>query len=129
MTTEGFSLAALVTRWKTIAEENGRGGIVLYQTPDGQTSIDVKLENDMVWLTQAQICMLLPPMEKSYTTNYNNLDVIKSSIGQIHQTWDRKDLYPSEPMHFPGRKNKRATKKEAEIKSVSFVRCVWGSNP
>jgi len=29
--------------------------IIIYQTPDGQTSIDVTLDQDTVWLTQAQI--------------------------------------------------------------------------
>ena len=29
--------------------------IIIYQTEDGQTQIDVRLENDTVWLTQAQI--------------------------------------------------------------------------
>lgn len=35
-----------------IMEENK---IIIYQTEDGQTQIDVRLENDTVWLTQAQI--------------------------------------------------------------------------
>ncbi len=29
--------------------------IVIYQTPDGKTQIDVRLEDETVWLTQAQI--------------------------------------------------------------------------
>ena len=29
--------------------------IVIYQTEDGQTQIDVRLENETVWLTQAQM--------------------------------------------------------------------------
>ena len=32
--------------------------IVIYQTQDGKTSIDVKLEQDTVWLTQAQMVEL-----------------------------------------------------------------------
>ena len=36
--------------------ENGK--IVIYRTADGETSIDVKLENDTVWLTQAQMAEL-----------------------------------------------------------------------
>jgi hypothetical protein len=35
-----------------------QSSIVLYQTPDGQTHIEVKLENETVWLTQAQMCEL-----------------------------------------------------------------------
>ena len=32
--------------------------IVIYQSEDGQTQIDVRLENDTVWLTQAQMSEL-----------------------------------------------------------------------
>ncbi len=32
-----------------------RGEIIIYQTQDGQMSIDVKLEEETIWLTQAQI--------------------------------------------------------------------------
>lgn len=35
-----------------------KGEIILYQTADGRTSIDVKLENETVWLTQAQMAVL-----------------------------------------------------------------------
>ena len=35
-----------------------KGEIILYQTADGSTSIDVKLENENVCLTQAQMAML-----------------------------------------------------------------------
>ena len=34
------------------------GEILIYQTEDGQTVLDVKLENDTVWLTQSQLCDL-----------------------------------------------------------------------
>lgn len=37
---------------------DNRGKIVIYQTKDGKTSIDVKLENETVWLTQAQMADL-----------------------------------------------------------------------
>ena len=43
----------------TIMEYNtnnaSRGEIVIYQTVDGKTSIDVRFENDTVWLTQDQM--------------------------------------------------------------------------
>ena len=34
------------------------GEILIYQTEDGQAVLDVKLENDTVWLTQSQLCDL-----------------------------------------------------------------------
>lgn len=35
-----------------------RGEIIIYQTADGETRLDVRMENDSVWLTQAQIVQL-----------------------------------------------------------------------
>ncbi len=32
--------------------------IIIYQTEDGQTQVDVRMENDTVWLTQAQMAEL-----------------------------------------------------------------------
>ena len=32
--------------------------IVIYQSPDGGMAIDVKLENETIWLRQAQIATL-----------------------------------------------------------------------
>lgn len=32
--------------------------IIIYQTDDGTTQLDVKLENETVWLTQAQMAEL-----------------------------------------------------------------------
>ena len=32
--------------------------IIIYQTEDGQTQIDVRVENETVWLTQAQMAEL-----------------------------------------------------------------------
>ena len=37
---------------------DNRGEIVIYQTKDGKTSIDVKLENETVWLNQARMAEL-----------------------------------------------------------------------
>lgn len=35
-----------------------KGHILIYQTPDGQTELDVRLEQESVWLSQAQIAEL-----------------------------------------------------------------------
>ncbi len=40
--------------------------ILIYQTEDGHTKIDVKFENETVWLTQAQLCEL-------YQTSKSNI--------------------------------------------------------
>lgn len=47
--------------------------IIIYQTPDGKTSVDVKLENDTVWLTQAQIAELFQKDRTVITRHINNV--------------------------------------------------------
>ena len=38
--------------------ENQKGEILFYQREDGSAQIDVRLEEDTVWLTQAQLVIL-----------------------------------------------------------------------
>ena len=47
--------------------------IVIYQTDDGQTQIDVRLENDTVWLTQAQMADLFQTDRTSIVRHVNNI--------------------------------------------------------
>ena len=55
-----------------IIEEEGIGRIVLYQTPDGQTNLEVKLENDTVWLTRQQMALLFGRDVKTIGKHINN---------------------------------------------------------
>lgn len=52
---------------------NDRGNIVIYQTKDGKTSIDVKLENETVWLNQAQMAELFQTDRTSIVKHVNNI--------------------------------------------------------
>ena len=47
--------------------------IVIYQTEDGQTQIDVRLENETVWLTQAQMAELFQKDRTVITRHINNV--------------------------------------------------------
>jgi prophage maintenance system killer protein len=47
--------------------------IIIYQTEDGQTQIDVRLDNDMVWLTQAQMAELFQKDRTVITRHINNV--------------------------------------------------------
>jgi len=47
--------------------------IIIYQTEDGQTKIDVRLENDTVWLTQAQMAELFEKDRTVITRHINNV--------------------------------------------------------
>ena len=47
--------------------------IIIYQTEDGQTQIDVRLENDTVWLTQGQMAELFQTDRTSIVRHINNI--------------------------------------------------------
>jgi len=47
--------------------------IIIYQTEDGQTQIDVRLENETVWLTQAKMAELFETDRTSIVRHINNI--------------------------------------------------------
>ena len=47
--------------------------IIIYQTEDGQTQIDVRLENETVWLTQSQMAELFQTDRTSIVRHINNI--------------------------------------------------------
>ncbi len=47
--------------------------IVIYQSEDGQTQIDVRLENETVWLTQSQMAELFQTDRTSIVRHINNI--------------------------------------------------------
>ncbi len=53
--------------------ENISDKIIIYQTDDGQTAIDVRLENETVWLTQAQMAELFQTDRTSIVRHINNI--------------------------------------------------------
>lgn len=51
----------------------GDSNIVIYQTPDGETSIDVRLEGDTVWLSRMQIAELLQTKPQNISLHIGNV--------------------------------------------------------
>ena len=47
--------------------------IIIYQSEDGHTRIDVRLENDTVWLTQAQMVELFQTTKQNVSLHVNNV--------------------------------------------------------
>ena len=47
--------------------------IIIYQTEDGQTQVDVRLENETVWLTQEQIAELFGTKRPAITKHLKNI--------------------------------------------------------
>ncbi len=71
------------TNNKGAVECSAKRRIILYQTADGRTKIDVKLENETVWLTQAQIAALMgtnvPAISKHISNIYKQGELDKGS--------------------------------------------------
>ena len=64
--------------------------IVIYQTEDGQTQIDVRLENETVWLTQAQMAELFEKDQSVVARHLNNAirdgELEESNMHFLHNT-------------------------------------------
>lgn len=45
--------------------------IIIYQTEDGQTQINVRLENETVWLTQQQMVELFQTTKQNVNLHFN----------------------------------------------------------
>ena len=53
--------------------ENNNDKIIIYQTADGQTAIDVRLENETVWLNTNQMAMLFDREESNIRRHVTNV--------------------------------------------------------
>jgi hypothetical protein len=52
---------------------NGGGEVVIYEAPDGQISLDVRLEHETVWLTQAQMAALFDKNVRTISEHVRNI--------------------------------------------------------
>ncbi len=50
-----------------------KGDMIIYQTEDGQAKIDVRLENETLWLSQAQIAELFQTTKQNVSLHVNNI--------------------------------------------------------
>lgn len=56
-----------------MSEHANRGNIILYQTPDGQSKIEVTLDNDTVWLTTDQMAELFQRNKSTISRHIKNV--------------------------------------------------------
>ncbi len=64
-----------------------KGEIILYQTSENQTALEVRFDEDTVWLTQAQIAELFgtkrPAITKHLSNIYKSGELIENSTCSI----------------------------------------------
>ena len=54
-------------------EAMGQGDVVIYQSDDGETKIDVRFVGDTVWLTQAQLVQLFQTSKSNVSEHIKNI--------------------------------------------------------
>ena len=52
---------------------NGGGEVAIYEAPDGQIRLDVRLGQDTVWLTQAQMAELFDKKVRTISEHIRNV--------------------------------------------------------
>lgn len=58
---------------KEKASETNNSEILVYQNPDGNIKIDVRLQEETVWLTQAQLCQLFNKSKATVSEHIKNI--------------------------------------------------------
>jgi len=53
--------------------DKNQGEIILYQTQDNQTALEVRFESETVWLTQAQMVELFDSTKQNISLHINNI--------------------------------------------------------
>ena len=59
--------------FKEMNRDNNQGEIVIYQTDDGDTKIDVRFVDETVWLTQTQLCELYQTSKSNVSEHIKNI--------------------------------------------------------
>lgn len=64
--------------------------IIIYTTEDGRTKIDVTLDNDTLWLTQAQLCALYQPGKSNVSEHIKHIfeegELLEESVVRYFRT-------------------------------------------
>jgi len=75
---------------KSVKNDKPKGEIILYKAPNGGLALDVKLEEETVWLTQAQMVKLFENTKQNISLHINNIfkegELLKNSVVKEYLT-------------------------------------------
>ena len=78
--------------------------IIIYQTEDGYTKIDVKFEDETVWLTQAQLCELYQTSKSNISEHIKHIfeeeELDEESVVRKFRITESATSSPSKKMFF-----------------------------
>lgn len=58
---------------KNVENNSSKGEVILYKASDGSMALDVKLEEETVWLTQAQLAKLFGQTKQTVSMHIRNV--------------------------------------------------------
>ena len=61
------------TKRELVPDKPHGGEIIIYQTDNGDTKLDVRIEDETVWLTQAQLCELYQSSKSNISVHIKNI--------------------------------------------------------
>ena len=69
---------------------DNKSEIIIYQTEDGQTKIDVRMDNDSVWLSQAQMVEIFGTTKQNISLHISNVfkegELLENSVVKEYLT-------------------------------------------
>ena len=85
-------------------KKEARSEIIIYQTEDGNTRIDVKFQDETVWLTQAQLCELYQTSKSNISEHIKHIfeegELVENSVvRKFRTTGDNFSWISSEIFH------------------------------
>jgi len=90
---------------------NGGGEVVLYEAPDGQIRLDVRLERETVWLTQSQIAKLFGV----------NVPGVSKHIRNIYATRELQRKATVSKMEIVQTEGKRQVSRPVDLYSLDMI--------
>ena len=99
---------------KTQTSINGGGEVVLYEAPDGEVRLDVRLEQETVWLTQRQMATLFETTPENVLMHLKNV----YGEGELVETGTTKDFLA---VRTEGRRRVRRKLKHYNLDAIISV--------
>ena len=89
---------------QNISQNPGNGDILIYQSEDGRTHIDVRMEQDTVWLTQQQLCELYQTSKSNVSEHIKHIfedgELDEISVVRKFRTTTQKDTITREVQYL-----------------------------
>lgn len=92
-------------------KEKQKNNIIIYQSNDGQTKVDVQMDGDTMWASQAQIAKLFEVTPQNITIHLKNI----FSEGELDENRTCKEFLQV---------NKEGSREVERNKSLKHVACI-----